>query len=343
MADKKNKYENIFNIFKEIDKNIIVISNESENEAIKTIKYKGKICTARIIEKKPNIQYIKELKGPHIIKKLIKLIETKYKDKNYYLMITENHLKHLGDIIKMHEEQYIFGLIHYPFSEIFGNNLIKYFTKDIVKGLETLDRNEFVHNDLKSENILMVPGMKLKIAQFKSLINLKNIKKEYEFPKEAKGYVTPEFFVNKTVNKEIVKKQDYFSLGATLSLLKVGHQMLSYFNKNDPLSEDRVIDLLQREIIFVKTNSLFNLDCAKFICDLLQYAPEERPSFEEIYRSKWLNQNYNELLPITNGFLKEEEEEDKIMKELIKSDFILKKQQFLDENHKNRKNFTFCE
>ena len=359
MKDNKNIYDNIFNAFKEVDRDIVLIpkellsdqlaskapSDKSENETIKIIKYKGKTYSAKITEKLPHFEYTKNLRGPHINRRIYKILETKYKDKKYYLVIKETQLYNLREICtQMHEEKNILKLIYNPFFEVFGNYLLKYLIKEIIKGLETFERNELVHYDLKSENILILSGLKLKISNSHLLINLRQYKgNELQLPKEIKGYIGPEYFIVKNFDKETVKKVDYFALGATLLLLKVGDQMLTYKDKNDQLSEDRVIDLLQRDINYLRTNSFFNVEFSKFVCELISYSPEERPSFEEIYRNEWLNKDYNDILPIANGFLEEEEEDIKMIKELVKADFCLEKQKDIDKNQKNRKNFTFCE
>ena len=63
--------------------------------------------------------------------------------------------------------------------------------------------------------------------------------------------------------------------------------MLKYKKSDEQLSEDRIIDLLQRDIAHLESNALLDNDMVDFIKDLIQYIPDERPSFEFIYRNKW--------------------------------------------------------
>ena len=79
----------------------------------------------------------------------------------------------------------------------------------------------------------------------------------------------------------------------------------------------------------------------KFLCKLIQYVPEERPSFEEIYRNKWLNENLEDIYFTTNMFA--EGDESTLMKELAKSDFIIAKEKEIHNNEKQRAKFTFEE
>ena len=79
-------------------------------------------------------------------------------------------------------------------------------------------------------------------------------------------------------------------------MIKMGNQMLKYRKFNDDkMTEDRIIDLLQRDIANIQSHPLIDNDFKSFLCNLIQYIPEERPSFEEIYRNKWLNKNEEEI------------------------------------------------
>ena len=166
-------------------------------------------------------------------------------------------------------------------------------------------------------------------------MNLKENKNETKFkiPGGTPGYVTPEYFRNEDVDGDTAKKQDYFALGATLYMIKMGNQMLKYRKFNDDkMTEDRIIDLLQRDIANIQSHPLIDNDFKSFLCNLIQYIPEERPSFEEIYRNKWLNKNEEEISLILNSIV--DGEEDKLMKELLKSDFLLEGQNELIEEKK---------
>ena len=262
----------------------------------------------------------------------------------------------------------MFKFINSPFTEIVGENLLRYFAKQIINGLEILERNELVSFNIKPENILINAGFRLKLSDFYFLINVKgeNAQTKFLIPNETRGYVTPEFFrksettnQREPVDANIAKKQDYFALGATLFLLKVGHQMLEYKKNDVSLNEDRIIDLLQRDIARIQSRPLIDPDFISFLCSLMKYAPEERPSFEEIYRNKWLNKNGDVIELITNSYTEGEGEENRLLKELLRSDFLLEKQEQIDrdvekkeitkkqiikkENRKKKANFFFDE
>ena len=45
-------------------------------------------------------------------------------------------------------------IIKPPFEGIVGDNFIRFFTKQIIQGLESLNRSEYCHFDIKPDNIL---------------------------------------------------------------------------------------------------------------------------------------------------------------------------------------------
>ena len=347
MTENQKKFAPIFEQFLKQEKKIELFKELSsgENSIIRDIKYEGKPYVGKLTEKiehdKSSFESYKKLKGPNIIK-INKVFEIYYDKKIYNLIIMEKAgLRDLGKMCD-HLRENNYKSINKPFSEVIGNNLLKFFIKQLAKILDTLDRNELVHYDIKPQNLLITSGLKIKISDFSFLINLKDEKNnKIKLPSQTRSYVSPEYFKDQTIKLEDVKKQDYFALGASLFYLKLGEQMLTFKDSNEQLSEDRLIDLLQRDIANIRSFPLFNNDFVDFICDLIHYVPEERINLEEIYRNKWLNENFDDILFIAHAFLKEEE--DKLMKELEKSDFILDKQKDINTNQKNRKNFTFVE
>ena len=79
-------------------------------------------------------------------------------------------------------------------------------------------------------------------------------------------------------------------------------------------------------------------DFIDFLCSLIQYRPKDRPSFEEIYRNKWLNKDVDIINNTFNAF---ENDEEKLIMELQKKDFLIKKERELsgggDDENKNSK------
>ena len=57
----------------------------------------------------------------------------------------------------------------------------------------------------------------------------------------------------------------------------------------------------------------------KFLINLVQYKPDYRPTFEQIYRNKWVNKNIEKLGLTAMAF---ENDEEKLILELQKKDYL---------------------
>ena len=254
-------------------------------------------------------------------------------------------LKDLKTFNKSIYNQNICNLIIDPFKEVIGDSLLKFLTRQIIKGLELFERNEFIHFDIKPENILIFLELYLKITDFGLLRDVSKLNK-IRIPGGTPGYLSPEYYQNYRfrVPIDIAKKQDYFALGATIFLLKYGRQMIKIkihkTNKSEEnkLSQQFISDLIQKNITFIKSDKLADKDFVKFLCGLIQILPEDRPCFEEIYRNKWLNKNISYIKKVFIGF---RDDEQKLIVELRKNDYLMEKKNELEVNNLPRKKYIF--
>lgn len=343
-----NDYNNLFDKFINNNKKEIAFppskpgakdknkEKEKENNQTRSILYNGRQYFGKIVSKNESLDNLKKIKGPNILK-IIKLYQEKINNEDYNLIIMEKAvLGNLEKLFKFLREKNL-NNINNAFPELISDNLLRFFAKQIVKGLETLEESEIVHLNIKAENLLLSYGLRLKISGF---LYSQKLKKGSEIDSKIinnKCYHSPDSCIeNKKFDVDTAKKQDYFSLGATLFLLKLGSQMLDYNEYAEAgWSEDRVIDLIQRDIAHLQSYPLIDSNLIDFICNLLAYIPEERPTFEEIYRNKWLNENNNEIELTYRGFF-EEMEESKTMEELIKSDFLMEKKNIINKNREEK-------
>ena len=294
---------------------------------------------------------INEFRGPGIIK-INKYIEKKIDDQKYGLILMEKaKLKSLDNLIThLYKDNYFCLIYKAPF-EIIGENLLRFFTKNIISGLEILNRANFIHFDIKPQNILICSELITKITDFGMLRNPDKIKCKGEkgkviIPGGTNGFFPPEYFQeNCKVDVEISKKFDYFALGATLFFMKYGKMLLDNKIYEDPLIEaNNIIEFLQKDKDIIKSDKFSDKGFKEFLCSLIHYKPEERPDFEKIYRNKWLNKNLEEINEIFEIY---EQDEKKLMLELDKSDFLLSKKDRIDRNQKtnskkiNRHKFVF--
>ena len=311
---------------------------EVREVTIKNKIFAGKIIKRERDEKSEEEKFGKDLVGKNIIK--INKIYTKKIDDNYYdLIVMEKAiLRDLGKLNEFFHRHNLLKLIYIPFIEKAGDNLLRFYSNQIINSLETLDRNYYVHFDLKPENLLISIGLIIKLSDFSILRKIKTENENQNstrIPGGTHGYLSPEYFINKQVSLEDARKQDYFALGLCLFIIKYGNQMLKYKKYEDnTMIANRILDLLQKNITLIQSNKLTNREFIDFLCRLIQYRPKDRPSFEQIYRNKWLNRNKNY---IKSTFLLFENDEEKLIMELQKNDFLIQKEKDKIEKEKKIK------
>ena len=98
------------------------------------------------------------------------------------------------------------------------------------------------------------------------------------------------------------------------------------------MNADRIVDLLQHNMNYLKTQVFTDKDLMLFIQYLISYKPDDRPNFPHIIRNKWLNKNIDELDKIVMSF---ENDEEKLIIELQKSDYLMKIEERLKEKNNN--------
>ena len=104
--------------------------------------------------------------------------------------------------------------------------------------------------------------------------------------------------------------------------------MLNYQEYNDNLmTSDYLKDLIEKAIDHIKSGTTYSKDFIDFLCNLINYKPEERYNIEEIYRNKWLNKNTEEIKEILDI---NDLNDEKLLIELNKSDYLIDKKNYLE-------------
>ena len=309
---------------------------------VRDIFYKNKTMAGKLVKREGNEKteeekYAIELRNQNIIK-INKIYSKNIGGENYDLIIMEKAiLRDLGKLNEFYHKHNLLKLIFDPFDEPSGDSLLRFYSRQIINALEALDRNYYIHYDIKPENLLITINLIVKLSDFSIL--RKVIDGNTKVPGGTQGFITPEYYIDRNMSCEDARKQDYFALGSTLFYLKYGTQMLKY-KKSDSgeINNFSVIDLLQKNIAFIKSRKMTDKDFIDFLCSLIQYRPKDRPSFEEIYRNKWLNKDVDIINNTFNSF---ENDEEKLIMELQKKDFLIKKERELsgggDDENKNSK------
>lgn len=314
---------------------------------VREIEYKGKTYAGKLVKKmnmKNNI-YKKEdiekeiiigLKGPKIVK-VYKIYEEEYNGQDYILYIMEKaYLKDLKTIIKFLFENSF--LNNKAFNETIGDNLLKFFVKQIIDSLELLDRNNYLHFDIKPENILNNLEINLKLSDFGLLRDTSNID-SIRIPGGTPGYLSPEYYNHQKLSIDRAKKQDYFALGATIFYLKYGKKMIKIDKEEtEREKQENIIFSIQRQITYIQTNKICDRDFVDFLCSLIQIYPDDRPTFEQIYRNIWINKNSEYIKNIYDG---NRDDERKLITELKKSDFLVEIKKDFKKSKQKKKKFIF--
>ena len=282
------------------------------------------------------ISLAQELRGPNIIK-INKIITKTINNEEYELIIMEKAL--LRDLGKLNEFFFIgsfLKIIYNPFEEKCGDNLMRFYSKQIIDALEILNKYYFVHFDIKPENLLININLIIKLTDFGLLTTVKN-EQEIIIPGGSHGYLSPEYYKKAKVSSQEAKKQDYFALGSTLFFLKYGQHLIKYKKYDSPiLNREAIIDILDKQFGYIKSRPMTQDNFINFLINLIHFEPKDRSKFDEIYGDQWLNENSENIEMIVNT---NENNEEKLVMELQKSDFLIKKEK--DLKGKRKKKFIF--
>ena len=116
-------------------------------------------------------------------------------------------LKDICTLISFLNERNLLKLIFNPFNNSYENNLLRFFARQIIIGLETLERSELVHFDIKPENLLITSGLNLKISDFSFLKYLSGDDKKFKIPGGTHGYVFPEYYQREKKMEMMLKNE----------------------------------------------------------------------------------------------------------------------------------------
>ena len=302
---------------------------------VRDVRYKGKTMAGKIIKKEKGEQteeekYSEELRGQNIIK-ISKILQKKIGDSYYSLIIMEKAvLRDLGKLNEFYFRHNLLKTIYNPFKGSTGDIFLRFYAKQIVNAIKTLDENYYVHYDLKLENLLMITNLIIKLSDFSILRKVKD--GIFRIPGGTPGYLTPEYYIEREVTSENARKQDYFALGSCIFQLKYGETFLKYKKYDDnKINAQKIIELLEQKMHFTLSNKFNDIDFIIFLNKLIQYKPKDRPTFEKIYRNKWLNKDSNY---VNDTFQQFEADEEKLIMEFQKKDFLLDKEDIIEKKVK---------
>ena len=349
---KKTNVDQIFELFKKNNDDIKEIKKElSKNTGsnnfciVKEIKYKKKTSVAKLIRTKDNSELCNyslflNMRNVNIIK--IKKIYKELIDEFYYYLIIKEKaiLKDMEKLTHHYHKNNLLKLIYNPFVDSLGDNLLRFFLNQIIDGLNMIYTNNIIHLNINPSNILVTANLTIKLSSFSNAIEYKENDDKNKIiivPKADKGYISPEYHINSSMSIEDAKKQDYFALGSTLFYFMFGEKLINSSKKKEPIIDfDIIINRLEKRINFIKSRAYLNKGLIALLCSLINYKSKDRLSFDKIRRNKWLNENRDYIESIFNSIYDDEE---KLILELQKSDFLYKKEK--EMNYCNTSKFKF--
>ena len=295
---------------------------------VKDVKYKNKMFAGKLVMKDTSEEdkLTSELRGPNIIR-IQKICKPKTKNgSKFHLVIMEKAI--LRDLDKLNAYFHKYNLLKLKVDNIFDekleDTLLRYYTKQLIGGLETLFMNNYVHFDIKPDNILITVNLTLKLSDFSILKKVDDNVEEFKIPGGTAGYMSPEYYMGQKLTAEQTRTQDIFALGSTLLLLKFGEPFLKYRKYEDKsLIADKITEILIRRFNNIETKELIDEELVHFFNKLVNFKPGERYNFEQLYRNKWLNKNWEYIDNVVANF---ENDEEKLLMELQKQDFIIRKE-----------------
>ena len=360
MKENEQALINFFNEFPEIRRrkgpeviknNLIPLYyNNGQNKGVGTIikkRVEKKIYNEQdypIILKNPGIMKIEQIfyiNKDNKDNKDKKDKKDKKDNKKFYLLITEESLSDLNHLNKtLHENSgyNILKICNSPFNDIMGETLLKYFIRQLIYLLEFIDRSNLCFKELSLNKFFVSKkDFLLRLYNFKDIINLDDEEKSSERKSKKKNNEKSE---DNLIKMELERKKHYLQIGKCIYDFMFGNSFFRNENENsESLFEDKKVDLIMRYIKKIKTKNI-DQNIKNLLIKLIDFEPKNRPNIEEIFRNKWIHQDYNIINDIIANF---EKDIIKIIEEFAKQDYLQKLKMCVKKdkkkNNENNDNF----
>jgi len=280
-----------------------IFVDEMDNPlAIKLFKSRGFAHESKIHWQREKLAYSK-LSHPNIIR-MLDCFEYQ-KSSKYLNIVTTNYVIVLEYCEKMDLYEYVEKTGRFP------EGMAKAIIRKIIKGLEYMHANNFVHLDLKLENIFLDSNFEIKIGDFDTCREGDNLL-EREFV-GTMGYHAPEILERRPFDG---KKVDVFTLGVMLFIMCAGIPPFVKATSRDPryqnLKTNKTADFWKewQTVLGFK----FSTEFEELVTSLMSYDPNKRPELAAILSSEWMKggeydeesyikefeARYNEIAKLTN-------------------------------------------
>ena len=309
---------------------IPLLFNKNKNKGTGTIIQKQKENTKYNEQDYPLI-----LKYPGVMK--IEQIYTKVIDSNlYFLLIMEESLSNFHILNKsLHEDSgyLILKIDNRPFNRLVGENLLKYFIRQLIILLEFIDRNNFCFKELSLDKFFVTKkDFLLRLYNFKDILNLADLEKPIEKKSNKKSSSKKK---DNSEEIELIRKKHYFQICKSIIELYFGHN--PFIRKENESSEFYEEKIKYLSLVYKKKIESENIDenLKRLLIGLLEIEPKCRSNIEEIYRNKWLYDQYEVINDIVANF---EKDIVKIISEFAKNDYFKRLEKCYSNNKIIKKN-----
>jgi serine/threonine protein kinase len=215
-----------------------------------------------------------------------------------------------------------------PSFNLMSENLLRYFTTQILSAIEFFKNFRIVHGNLTLDNILITNNFQIKITDFacskfmrsNELFSTKKNQNENSF-----DYLAPEFFRNdKFVEFRDAHKIDIFSLGCCLFMMATGRSLFEE-NKNNRSTENSYIEHIVKqvrkipELLEEYTRKKWSPDFVKILQRMLEPFEKGRINIDELINSNWVRNNQRNLNKIESVY---QSYPGKMITEMMKADHV---------------------
>lgn len=181
----------------------------------------------------------------------------------------------------------LFDYIFFP-QKGFGEEIGKFIAFQLINGLESVHKAGISHRDMKTENIMLGEGWKMKLADFGFSTKTEG-KKGNNLLYTALGtasYASPELLQKKPY---LGVPSDIFSLGVSLFVLVTGKMPFKHALVDDPYYKEIVAKNYEK--YWAKLESKVPPTSKEFksiFVQLIAYDPTTRPSLDDLKKDVWL-------------------------------------------------------
>jgi dual specificity tyrosine-phosphorylation-regulated kinase 2/3/4 len=162
---------------------------------------------------------------------------------------------------------------------------VKKFSRQIALAIKYIHKHNYIHCDLKPQNIVMVNARKCKIKILDFGISRKNEAKNNYFLVQTLYYRAPEIFEKKNYNQEI----DIWSFGCIIAELYTGFPFI--YGKDEKKQYELILNV-KKLINEIKSKNNDNLNNLKSILyDTLNLDQNLRINIENLIHKQFLNFN----------------------------------------------------